>query len=167
MMTTTLIRRPHKMTITKSLPDLPRFSLTQDVPAELLFNYIPKDIFPFVSPVLGQIQVSINDYLRTEYNRFNEETIQAKAECETIKQETLTYAIKAIFALTDWYTENLARLHTWRDNEIEQAGQREAIWQQAAEAAWQENLELRQLLDKVAKAKTVGEVRGLVNEATK
>jgi len=60
-----------------------------------------------------------------------------------------------------------ARFKAWRTYEVEKAQQAEAIWRESAEVLGAENLVLRETLERIAKLKTVGEVRAAVKEALK
>jgi len=161
-------RTPRIMPSQKTTLDLPEFSLSQTAdtpPAQLHFHYIPKSIFPLISPVIDQIQTRINDYLKTTYRKMLADFEADRAENEAIKQDALIYAVTAIASVMEWHAENLARFKAWRTYEVEKAQQAEAIWREAAESAWAENLALRETLEHIGKLKTVGEVRAAVKEA--
>jgi len=168
---TVATRRAPRIMPTPNPPlDLPEFSLSQTAdtpPAQLHFHYIPKSIFPLISPVIDQIQTRINDYLKTAYRKMLADFEADRAENEAIKQDALIYAVTAIASVMEWHAENLARFKAWRTYEVEKAQQAEAIWREAAESAWAENLALRETLEHISKLKTVGEVRAAVKEALK
>jgi len=163
-------RTPRIMPSQKTTLDLPEFSLSQTAdtpPAQLHFHYIPKSIFPLISPVIDQIQTRINDYLKTTYRKMLADFEADRAENEAIKQDALIYAVTAIASVMEWHAENLARFKAWRTYEVEKAQQAEAIWRESAEVLGAENLVLRETLERIAKLKTVGEVRAAVKEALK
>jgi len=163
-------RTPRIMPSQKTTLDLPEFSLSQTAdtpPAQLHFHYIPKSIFPLISPVIDQIQTRINDYLKTAYRKMLADFEADRAENEAIKQDALIYAVTAIASVMEWHAENLARFKAWRTYEVEKAQQAEAIWRESAEVLGAENLVLRETLERIAKLKTVGEVRAAVKEALK
>jgi len=161
-------RTPRIMPSQKTTLDLPEFSLSQTAdtpPAQLHFHYIPKSIFPLISPVIDQIQTRINDYLKTTYRKMLADFEADRAENEAIKQDALIYAVTAIASVMEWHAENLARFKAWRTYEVEKAQQAEAIWRESAEVLGAENLALRETLEHISKLKTVGEVRAAVKEA--
>jgi len=163
-------RTPRIMPSQKTTLDLPEFSLSQTAdtpPAQLHFHYIPKSIFPLISPVIDQIQTRINDYLKTTYRKMLADFEADRAENKAIKQDALIYAVTAIANVMEWHAENLARFKAWRTYEVEKAQQAEAIWRESAEVLGAENLVLRETLERIAKLKTVGEVRAAVKEALK
>jgi len=118
-------------------------------------------------PVIEEIQVRINDYLKGQYQKMLADFEADRAENEEIKDGIIIYALTAIGCMADWHTENLARFKMWRESEVADARQKEAIWRESAEVLGAENQALRAALEQIGKLKTVDKVRAAVKEALK
>lgn len=142
----------------------PSFELSQSTaPAQLHFYQVPASLLPKIK----EVQARVNDYLKATYQKmladFEADTIEMQHDTD---QATL-FAVHSIINVMEWYSENLARFKAWREAEVADARQKEAIWQETAETAWAENQAMREALEHIAKLKTVGEVRAAVKEALK
>lgn len=139
----------------------PSFELsTQTSPAQLHFYQVPESLLPKIK----EVQTRINEYLKSTYRKMLADFEADRAENEAIKHDALIYAVTVIANVMEWHAENLARFKMWRNEEVAKAQQAEAIWREAAESAWAENQALREALERIGKAKTIGEVRGMVNQ---